>query len=324
MRLTAKSFIKMKLPDIGRIFQFTLVLLSFSFFFVSCKDEEDLRPNTITDVIQEDGRFTILRAVLSQAGMSDALRTGSYTLFAPDNEAFRKMSITDPGQVNGMSRDSLRSVIQYLLLDGVHKAADFEQGVKNQVKAFDQNTLFITKDDSRFLVNMAHVTQTDLNADNGIIHVLDHVPSTSKFTIAEWIGANPGFSFLAAMAVKAAAANPDLAAALASENGSYTLFAPGNEAFIASGFSSIDDINEADPVVLASILTAHILRNAYFTTEFSTGQVGSIGSQPLLIAVNGKITVAAEQNSGTLPTITRSDILTKNGVIHVLDGVLLP
>src|SRR5690606_15510910 len=120
---------------------------------------------------------------------------------------------------------------------------DFQPGSKNQVKAFDNNNLFITKDDTRFLVNMANVTETDIKADNGVVHVLDHVPSTSKLTIAQWIGANPSFSFLAAIAGRAAAANPELAVQLMSENSSFTFFAPSNEAFIASGFSTIDDIN---------------------------------------------------------------------------------
>src|SRR5690606_32420291 len=189
----------------------SLVLLMLSTFWVSCTDEEEIRPKTISDIIQQDNRFTILRAVLRQGGMSDALRTGSYTFFAPNDDGFRKMSITEPGQVGRMTRDSLRSIIQYLILDGVHESADFQPGSKNQVKAFDNNNLFITKDDTRFLVNMANVTETDIKADNGVVHVLDHVPSTSKFTIAQWIGANPSFSFLAAIAGRAAAANPELA-----------------------------------------------------------------------------------------------------------------
>lgn len=314
----------MKSFSIRNTFLSALVVFLFPFLFISCKDEEELRPRTISDIIQDDSRFSVLAAVLKQGGMSDALRTGSFTFFAPDDDAFRKMSITDAGQVGSMTRDSLRSIIQYLILDGLYASEDFAEGSKNPVKAFDNNTLFITRDTDKFLVNMANVTTTDLKADNGIIHVLDHVPSTSRLTIAEWISANPSFSFLAALATRAASADPQLAAQLMSENSSFTFFAPSNEAFVNSGFSAIEDITEADPVALASILTTHILRNAYFSTEFKTGQVGSIGNQPLLIAVNGTITVAAEQNSGTLPTISRSDILTKNGVIHVLDRVLIP
>src|SRR5690606_26166124 len=302
----------------------SLVLLMLSTFWVSCTDEEEIRPKTISDIIQQDNRFTILRAVLRQGGMSDALRTGSYTFFAPNDDGFRKMSITEPSQVSRMTRDSLRSIIQYLVLDGIHESADFEVGTKYQVRAFDNNNLFITKDNTRFMVNMAQVIEMDLRADNGIVHVLDHVPSTSPFAIAEWISANPSFSFLAAMANRVIAVNPDVAMQLLSENSSFTLFAPSNEAFMNSGFSSLEEINTADPAILISLLTAHILPNAYFTTEFKTGQMGTIGNQPLLIAVNGTITVGADQNTDPLPTIVRSDILTKNGVIHVLDRVLLP
>ena len=314
----------MRPSGIRNLFTAALTISILSIVLFACKDEEEMRPKTISDVIQQDGRFTILSAVLKQGGMSDALRTGSFTLFAPDDDAFRKMSITEPEQANSLTRDSLRSIIQYLILDGVHPYSSFEEGNKQQVAAFDHNYLLITKDASRFMVNMANVTAADLKADNGLVHVLDHVPSTSPMTISQWIAANPSFSFLAEMARKAAGADPDLAALLLSENSAFTLFAPSNEAFIASGFSTIEDIETADPLILSSILSAHILRNAYFTTEFKTGQIGSIGNQQLLIAVNGKITVAAEQNSGVLPTITRSDILTKNGVIHVLDRVLIP
>jgi uncharacterized surface protein with fasciclin (FAS1) repeats len=301
-----------------------LFTLFLSASFLSCTDEEELRPETITDAIQNDSRFTILRSVLMQGGMSDALRTGSFTFFAPNDDAFRKMSITDAGQVNTMTRDSLRSVLQYLILDGLHPASAFEFGNKKPLQTLGGNNLFVTRDETKFLVNMANVVQTDIQTDNGIIHVIDHVPSTSPLTIAQWIGANPSFSFLSALATRAAAENPALAVELLNENSSFTFFAPTNEAFIASGFTSIQDINEADPLGLISLLTQHILRNAYFSTELKTGAIGTIGNQQLLLAVNGKITVAGGQNSGTLPTITRSDILTKNGVIHVLDQVLLP
>lgn len=306
------------------IFRAALALPLLALLLVSCKDEGEIRPETISDVIQNDSRFTVLRSVLKQGGMSDALRTGSYTLFAPTDEAFRKMSITDPGQVGSLSRDSLRAVVQYLMLDSLHLAKDFDALNKKQIKAFDNSNLFITKDAGRFLVNMANVIQADIMADNGVIHAIDHVPSTSKFTLAGWISANPSFSFFAEMATRAFAANPDLANQLTSENSSFTLFAPANEAFIASGFATIDDITNSDPVILTSILTAHILPKAYFTTDLATGQYVSVGGHPLLIGVDGKITVSAEQNSGTLPTITRSDILTKNGIIHVVDRVLLP
>lgn len=305
----------------------TLTIISalmLSISLTSCKDEDELKPETISDVIQNDSRFTILRTVLKQGGMSDALRTGSYTFFAPNDDAFRKMSITDPGQVGSLTKDSLRTVIQYLLLPGIHPASSFEFGNKTPLRSFNHQNLFVTRDESKFLVNMANVIQTDITADNGLIHVLDHVPSASPLTLSEWIGANPSFSFLAAVANNAIAANPQLALQLLNENASFTLFAPTNEAFIASGFGSIEEINAADPIGLLTLLTTHIIRNAFFTTELKTGTMGTIGNQQLLIAVNGNITVAADQNSGDLPTITRSDILTKNGVIHVLDKVLLP
>lgn len=301
-----------------------LTTLCLSFSLISCNDEEEIRPETLTDVIQNDPRFTILRSILMRGEMSDALRTGSFTLFAPNDDAFRKMSITNPDQVGSLNQDSLRSVIQYLLLDGLHPATSFEFGDKTPLKAFNQNNLFISRGETHFRVNMANVVETDIQTDNGIIHVLDHVPSTSPLTIAQWIGANPSFSFLAAIANQTAAANPELALQLLNENSSFTLFAPTNEAFIASGFTSIEEIQQADPIGLLSLLTNHILRNAFFSTEFKTGQIGTIGSQQLLIAVNGNITVAGLQNSDTLPKIVRSDILTKNGVIHVLDQVLLP
>ncbi len=84
----------------------SVIALFLSAFFLSCSDESEIRPKTISDVIQQDDRFTILRAVLKQAGMSDALRTGNFTFFAPNDDGFRKMSINDPGQVGRMTRDS--------------------------------------------------------------------------------------------------------------------------------------------------------------------------------------------------------------------------
>ncbi len=292
--------------------------------FWACQEEETFKPRTISDVIIEDSRFSVFRAVLKQSGMSDALRTNVLTVFAPNDEAFKKMSISDPGQVSGMSTDSLMGIVQYLVLEGAQRAEDFPEGVKQKIQALDGSNLFITKNADGFKVNMATVKATDIAATNGIIHEIDHVPSSSKLNLVQWLSTNPSFTFLSAAATKAASYNPALTAQLMADSASFTLFAPTNQAFADAGFPTLQSIQEANAEILAAILANHIFNGAYFSTELKTGQIGSIMGAPVLINVGGVITVAGNGNSGTLPTISRSDILTKNGVIHILDGVLIP
>ena len=291
---------------------------------VSCTDEEEVRPKTVADVIINEPRFSIFESILKQAGMSDALKSGRFTIFAPNDEAFKKMSINDPTQVNTLSVDSLRAICQYLILDGIFKAEDFKVGENVAVKSLGGGNLFISKSSGSFKVNMANVVTSDLLTDNGVVHELDHVPSSANESIIEWIGNNPSFSFFSAAATKAAAANPTLIMQMMSDASKFTVFVPDNQAFINAGFPTIQSVTDLDSHVLLSVVGNHILEGAQFTTDFRTGNVGSIVGSPILISVGSTISVSGNNNVGTLPKITRSDIMMRNGVVHVIDGVIIP
>jgi len=171
--------------------------------------------------------------------------------------------------------------------------------------------------DGVFLNAATEVTQTDVTADNGVIHVIDSVllPPDIAFpgTLVDAVSAYPAFDTLVGAVVGA-----ELAGALAgtNEGNGYTLFAPTNAAFDALGV----DLSTLEASALSSVLLYHVVGD---TVDAST--VVGLTSAPTL--QGSSIAVSVVGGGVTLDSdvkVVRTDLRTSNGVIHVVDGVLMP
>jgi transforming growth factor-beta-induced protein len=157
----------------------------------------------------------------------------------------------------------------------------------------------------------AMVTTADVEADNGVIHVVNKVilpPTVVNHAIA-----NENFTILVQAVVKAG-----LADALSSE-GPFTVFAPTNAAFTALfaelGISGIDDLTAEQ---LVPILTYHVVQGKVMSTDLSNTTVGTLNEgQSLTIDLTSGVKIN-ESN------VVAADVVGSNGVIHVIDQVLLP
>ncbi len=183
-------------------------------------------------------------------------------------------------------------------------------------------------------VGDATVTTADLAVANGIIHVIDQVllppveeshpppnredrgrrataENADLLTIVETAIASGQFPTLVA-AIEAAG----LGEALAGE-GPFTVFAPSEEAFAALPAGELDALL-ADPEALASVLNYHVIAGAVKAADIVNGMnAATLEGKPLTFALNGGLTVNGAH-------IVTSDVLASNGVIHVIDQVLLP
>jgi len=264
--------------------------------------------------------FSTLVTALKAADLTAALAgEGPFTVFAPTNEAFAKLPqekleyLLDPA-----NKGLLQSILTYHVAPGKLMAAQVVQS-KNSTTLNGQRVEFAVTDGG-VNVNGASIIKTDITCSNGVIHVIDSIiiPSTADI-IDTAVGAG-SFTTLAA-ALEAA----QLVEALRGE-GPFTVFAPTDEAFAALPKGTVANLLEpGNRDQLAAILTFHVVPGRVYADavaaghEFKTLQGQKVKTRsssdgsghPAQVLVNGA-------------RVVKADIETSNGVIHVIDSVLLP
>lgn len=293
--------------------------------FVACKDdEEEVAPMTVTDIVLANNDFTILRAAVQHAGLADALKAGTLTVFAPNDAAFNASGFANAAAVTSLPAATVKAILEYHVLGSTVLSTDIATASNQAVPTLNGQTAYITKNAAGVSVNGSTVVAADVNADNGVIHVINRVllpPSQNLLQIAQ---GNPDFSYLVAAAVRAAEANPTVVAALTSDASAFTVFAPTNQAFIAAGFPTAASLTAADPAVLASIILYHVVPGRVFSTNLATGNVTAAASGVLKVDVSDGVKITGNGNGTTASNVVSANILATNGVVHVIDRVLLP
>lgn len=136
---------------------------------------------TIIDTATASGQFTTLLSALKTASMTDMLRApGPYTLFAPTDEAFKKLA---PGALNSMIKDlrRLKLLLTHHIVAGTHSAESLLPG---DLKVIEGVPLVVTLDGANVTVSGAKVVQADIKASNGVIHALDTVITAKNTSLA--------------------------------------------------------------------------------------------------------------------------------------------
>ena len=173
-------------------------------------------------------------------------------------------------------------------------------------------------------MNGVRVTTPNLKADNGLIHVVERVLIAPTQSLLQLIQSNSDLSFLLAAANRAAQANPTLGNALSSPLSTYTLLAPSNAAFMAAGFTSTASFSAADPTTLANILLYHVLPGRIFSNNFTSGTLTTLSTKTIKVDVNNGVKITGNKNSGQPATLTQTNLLATNGIVHIVDRVLMP
>lgn len=149
----------------------TGILLTLS----ACRTDENAVPKTITDQIIADEQFSFLRLMIQQADAGDILRGADLTLFAPDDAAFKKVGVTTEAAIKKLSKEQLRIILFHHLLNTRSPLASIPVGL-NEVEMADQRHAYLNKTNTgKLYIENAQVTQFDLPASNGVIHVIDRL-----------------------------------------------------------------------------------------------------------------------------------------------------
>jgi uncharacterized surface protein with fasciclin (FAS1) repeats len=334
-----------------------LISLSMlTLFLVSCQKQSELRSDetptadlTIAAIIQNKDlaltlksdqagatargsagrqvKFNYLAAALARTGLTKVLATtdGSYTLFAPTNDAFIDAGFASVQDIMNAPVDVLKPILLYHVLGAEVTSGNVPAGPNAAVTTLNGADAYVTrKPDGSVFINGVPVILADVNAVNGVIHVIDKVliPPTGNI-VQTAIAANPEFTYLVAAVLRASQGSVNVAGLL-SGAGPFTVFAPTNQAFINAGFPTIASITNASPAALTPILAYHVIGARVFSSDLTNGmQPAMFAGGTTTITLTGGPKIKGNNNS-TASNIVKTDIVTTNGVIHVIDAVLFP
>ncbi len=297
---------------------------------------------SIVEIAVSNPNFSSLVAAVVKTGLAGALSdpAANLTVFAPTNGAFAQLPapFNNAANINGITDaaqiDFLRNVLLYHVLGAEvfsYQVANgrSSSGTLKPAGSSNDNTVYFSKTFGLIRVNgQSDVIYANINANNGVIHVINKVLIFPTNTIAGIAIANPDFSSLVAALVKTNLAG------VFTGSGDFTVFAPTNAAFAQlpapfNNAANINGINDpAQVAALSNILRYHVIGNRYFTWDLGIlSRVSTLANAP-----KNKLTTILGYNTGwvkgddnnNFAQINPADILATNGVIHVIGKVLLP
>jgi uncharacterized surface protein with fasciclin (FAS1) repeats len=266
----------------------------------------------IVEIASSDDRFDTLVAALSAAELVETLQgDGPFTVFAPTDDAFAKLP---EGTVDGLLQDipTLKNILLYHVVPGKVMAADVVK--LDSASTASGESVRISTVSRSVMINEAKVVVTDIEASNGVIHVIDAVilPPQKSASLVDVAREDGRFTTLLA-ALDAA----ELADTLRGV-GPFTVFAPTDDAFSKLPEGTIESLLQDIPT-LKNILLYHVVPGKVMASD-----VVSLSSAS---AANGQALTVRKRGNGVMlndANIIITDIEASNGVIHVIDAVVLP
>lgn len=301
-------------------------------FLVACGGSDDppsvAQPTQNIVQLAQAQNLNALVTAATKAGLASTLGNASanLTVFAPTDAAFNTLAVrlgfTDANAlVNALPANTLASILTYHVLPTRKSAADLAAGGASQATLYNfggsaaalalNTTSGVRITDAA--LTQASVTTADVQATNGVVHVVDKVlVPPGVLTVVQMAQANPAFSSLVA-----AVGSAGLAGTL-SGAGPFTVFAPTNDAFSAAAGT----VATLTPAQLTTVLTYHVLGSQVLSSQIPFGTpVNTVAGQTLTINSNP---LRITDKTATPAPITATDIRASNGVIHVIGKVLIP
>ena len=301
----------------------------------SCDDDDDdvapTPPGSDTfEIIAESPDHETLEQALIDTGLDQVLNDGIYTVFAPTDDAFSNVDVSNLSQEQ-LSNILLNHVLPgetFAVSPGVSQTQTFSTGyfktaATEQITENGNNIdMYVNVGDNVTINGSATVTTADLNANNGVVHVVDEVimlPHITTFATAD-----PTFDNLEAALTRND--QPDFVGTLSTPNGTdpapFTVFAPTNAAFGSLlDFLDVDGLADIDETTLTATLNNHVIAGANVrAADLTNGDVSTLGGDITIDADNAQI---IDQNGRAIDIVV-TDVQTANGVVHAIDKVILP
>jgi uncharacterized surface protein with fasciclin (FAS1) repeats len=332
-----------------------LLMFTFSFVTIGCDDDDDnsTPQQNVLEIAVENADFDVLEAAALKAGSGvTSVLSGStpITVFAPTDAAFvAYLGVANEAAaitaVNGLTASAAADLLTFHVIAGSEiKAADIATGTTPVTTARSANNkAFVTKAGSDVTINNGRVVTADVDASNGVIHIIDAVlapPVGDVIAVATSATNAPSFGILAAALTKA-----NLITTLQG-NGPFTVFAPTDDAFLtllrSAAFFNDPGLTEAQVIdyigtsnasstplsstTLTQVLLYHVVPAAGYSINLTNNQVLTTAKAdaPKTVTIGIGSTVTVDGSGSTPSTVTTANISATNGVIHVINSVLLP
>lgn len=281
---------------------------------VSLMATPQIQAGDIVDTAVGAGNFKTLVAAVKAAGLVDTLKSkGPFTVFAPTDDAFARI----PADVlqdllKPENKDKLTSILTYHVVSG--KVPARTAFGLNEAATVNGQKIAIRRNSGRLVINDSLVTVTDIECSNGVIHVIDKVLMPESSNIPEVAAAAGQFSTLLAAVTEA-----ELAETL-SGKGPFTVFAPTDAAFAKLPAGTVESLLKPENrKQLISILTYHVVSGRVYSAD-----AVKLTSAPTLQGGPVKIELGGNGIQINDAKVVTPDVEASNGVIHVIDSVLLP
>ncbi|MFN4146825.1 MAG: fasciclin domain-containing protein [Runella sp.] len=310
------------------------LLVAFSIFSIalglaSCKQDAP-QPKSIYDVLLEQEDLTFLRAAISHAGLNDAFKTSSLTLFAPTDDGFKAAGFADAAAITSMTPRQVQNLLKNHVITQKQTVETTSIGLLNPTQMMSGARLFVSNVDRTLYLNQAKASKMDLVATNGVVHIINRAILPPHRTLGQIVAANPNFSLFREALLRARQSDPRLTVFTDTSSRipvepAYTMFIPTNQAMEATGLTSTVIANTS-PILLARRVSYHIALSRFFSSLAPTGNLAMFDASFVtrLEAKNGALTITEPSRPTTPAKATQVDITATNGIIHIIDRVLTP
>ncbi|MAW96705.1 MULTISPECIES: fasciclin domain-containing protein [unclassified Leeuwenhoekiella] len=307
-----------------RILLFVLITTGLS----SCSDDDDNgniiepQPQTIAEFVAQNPNYSSLAAALERTSLTATLdAAGTFTVFAPDNDAFDSYLGGTP--LADVPVEDLTNLLLNHVLGNVKTSSDLTTGYEATLATYadtDANiNMFVNTDGGTVVVNGTSTVESPDNVfTNGVVHTVSAVidiPSVATFATAD-----PTFDSLESALT--ADASFTYASTLSDMGGTFTVFAPTNAAFAAL-LEDLDasGLGDLDPETIAAALNLHVISGSNVrAADLQTGTETTLGGTIEINADDATITDA----NGRVINIIVTDVQAGNGVVHAIDAVIMP
>ncbi len=305
------------------------IIAAFLVILSSCKkDDDDI--STISGLTSDLSWLTTLNTAVIKGGLVAKLNgTEQLTMLAPTNDAFAAAGITT-AVLESLSSNDVANILYYHVIPGKIIAADMPGGPNSKVLTYNGDSVFVTKNTNGIFVNGIKVAETDIIASNGVLHTLNTgvlIPAPGSILVTA--AANGLDSMVKALNVAATAAGGDPSIATSIANDLLTVFVPTNAAFTAL-LADLDltDITQIPIATLIATLKFHAIQGRTFSSDLTNGNLtmvsGGITTITLPSGASTVATISGFGNGTNTAKIVKTNTIARNGVIHLIDKILIP
>jgi uncharacterized surface protein with fasciclin (FAS1) repeats len=279
--------------------------------------------SSITQVIENATNDSLFTSLIKKTGLDSTLKgTGPFTVFLSTDTSFKAAGF-NAAYISNTADSILFRMATYAIIDGSSLGSlNLPVGPDAKIITAGGDSIYVSNSPNGIYVNGIFVTETDVAASNGTINILLSPLIPPQGSLLQTLQADTNFSFMSAAITRASQGSTNLDSILLGSP--YTIFVPVNSSFQSVGYSTLSDINNANPDSLASLVTCHILAQRLFSSDFiQINEPVNLNGSTLDI-LPGAVSVIKGSGNSSFVNITTSNIMASNGVIHIISGVLLP